>query len=128
MQCLTHVMKLLAVVVLLFMAVPTQAKAAAVMADLSYCESVALLAKAGSEAQGRKTPIQEWRKHLQSLRGYVVKNKDNVLYSVLPKAIQDVDKVYAARQRPMATYTTAFNSCMANDYGNAVAVATLAGN
>lgn len=106
---------------LLLFTVPTQAKAAAVMADLNYCESVALMAKAGSEAQWRKTPKQEWREHLQSLRGYVVKNKDNVLYSVLPKAIQDVDKVYSARQRPMQTYTTIFNSCMANDYGRAVA-------
>jgi hypothetical protein len=107
-------------VVLVLFSVPMQAMATAVMADLNYCEGLALMTKATTEAKQRGETEESWRKNLQALKGYVVKNKDNVLYSVLPKVIQDVDPVWNNKLSPMDTYMASYNSCMMNDYGKAV--------
>jgi len=119
MQCLTHVLRSLVLVTAL--AVSGNAMATeTVVADNNYCDSLALMAKAGAEAKSRGESQQQWRSNLLSLKGYVVKNKDNVLYSILPKAVTEVDRVYQERKTPMDTYQTSYVSCMANDYGKTV--------
>lgn len=120
MQCLTHVLRSL--VLFAALAVSTETMATEVIADGNYCESLALMAKAGAEAKSRGESKEQWRSNLLSLKGYVVKNKDNVLYSILPKAVTEVDSVYKNRQTPMATYQTSYTSCMMNDYGNVVTI------
>ncbi|MNE46512.1 hypothetical protein D3C80_1408550 [compost metagenome] len=91
-----------------------------VIANGVYCESLAEMAKAGAEAKSRGESKQQWRTNLLSLKGYVVKNKDNVLYSILPKAVSEVDTVYKNRETPMNTYQTSYVSCMTNEYGKIV--------
>jgi hypothetical protein len=93
-----------------------------VVANGTYCESLADLAKAGAEAKSRGETKQQWRSNLLSLKGYVVKNKDNVLYSILPKAVAEVDTVYREKKNPMDTYQTSYVSCMANDYGKTISL------
>lgn len=80
------------------------------------------MAKAGAEAHQRGESKQQWRSNLLSLKGYVVKNKDNVLYSILPKAVKDVDAVYRNNETPLESYDTSYVSCMANDYGDVVVI------
>lgn len=121
MQCLTHVLRSLVLVTAL--AAATNTMATEVIANGTYCESLAEMAKAGAEAKSRGESKQQWRSNLLSLKGYVVKNKDNVLYSILPKAVSEVDTVYKNRETPMDTYQTSYVSCMQNDYGHAVTLA-----
>lgn len=120
MQCLTHVLRSLVLVTAL--AAATNTMATEVIADGTYCESLAEMAKAGAEAKSRGESKQQWRTNLLSLKGYVVKNKDNVLYSILPKAVSEVDAVYKNRETPMDTYQTSYVGCMTNDYGSAVTI------
>lgn len=118
MQCLTHVLRSLVLVTAL--AAATNTMATEVIANGVYCESLAEMAKAGAEAKSRGESRQQWRTNLLSLKGYVVKNKDNVLYSILPKAVSEVDTVYKNRETPMNTYQTSYVSCMTNEYGKIV--------
>ncbi|MNC63751.1 hypothetical protein D3C87_1371480 [compost metagenome] len=118
MQCLTHVLRSLVLVTAL--AAATNTMATEVIANGVYCESLAEMAKAGAEAKSRGESKQQWRTNLLSLKGYVVKNKDNVLYSILPKAVSEVDTVYKNRETPMNTYQTSYVSCMTNEYGKIV--------
>jgi hypothetical protein len=94
-----------------------------VVVNGTYCESLAEMAKAGAEAKSRGESKQQWRSNLLSLKGYVVKNKDNVLYSILPKAVTEVDTVYREKKNPIDTYQTSYVSCMQNDYGHTVTLA-----
>lgn len=121
MQCLTHVLKSLVLATTLTMSAAALATDA-VIVDNNYCESLALMAKAGAEAKSRGESKNDWITYLRSLKGYVVKNKDNVLYSILPKVVTEADTVYRNRETPMRTYATSYNNCMANDYGNVVAI------
>ena len=118
MQCLTHVLRPLLFVAALAV-IPT-AMATDVVVDEVYCDGLANMAKAGAEAKQRGESESKWRTNLISLRGYVVKNKDNVLYSILPKAQEEVAGVYSARQTPIDTYITSYNRCMGETYGNVV--------
>lgn len=120
MRCLTHVLKFLAVGLVLIW--PLRTGATEVLVDVNYCKGLAMLAKATAEAHQRSESINEWKKNLNTLDSYVVKNKDNVLYSVLPKAIQEVKSIYAVGDPPVESYVTSFNACMAEDYGRVVAV------
>lgn len=120
MQCLTHVMKLVVILsTLLYVSSPL---AASLVVDENYCNGVALIAHATAEARQRKTPILQWEENLRSLKGYGVKNKDNVLYNVLPAAIKEVHVVYSRKQNPRDAYVTSFKTCMDNNYGKAVVV------
>lgn len=121
MQCLTHVLRSLLFVGALSVSAEAMA-VETVVVDGNYCESLALLAKAGAEAKSRGESKQDWFTYLRHLKGYVVKNKDNVLYSILPKAEAEVDSVYKNRETPMGTYNTSYDGCMTNDYGNRIAV------
>lgn len=120
MQCFTHVLRSLVLVAAL--AVSTETMATEVMVNNLYCEAAADMAKAGAEAKSRGESKQQWRSNLLSLKGYVVKNKDNVLYSILPKAIDEVDTVYRERKTPMGTYESSYVNCMMNDYGGVAVV------
>lgn len=121
MQCLTHVMRLILVTLLLMVAAPVSATL--VNVDKDFCDGYALMAKAGSEAKQRGESKQQWQAQLQALRGYVVKNKDNVLYSVLPKVITDSELNWGKKLTPLDRYITTYNTCMADDYGKVVAAA-----
>lgn len=119
MQCLTHVIKPLLLVATLLVAGNVAATDVAVV-DRNFCDGLALMSKAGAEAKQRGESEAKWRSNLISLRGYVVKNKDNVLYSILPKVQEEVTQVYSANQTPIDTYVTSFNNCMGNNYGKLV--------
>lgn len=121
MHCLTHVLKSLVLAATLTMSAAALATDAVVVDD-NYCDGLALMAKAGAEAKSRGESKNDWITYLRSLKGYVVKNKDNVLYSILPKVVTEVDTVYQNRETPIGTYLTSYNNCMANDYGNVVAI------
>lgn len=119
MQCLTHVLRPLLLVAAL--AVAGNAVATdAVIVDQNFCDGLALMSKAGAEAKQRGESEAKWRSNLISLRGYVVKNKDNVLYSILPKVQEEVTQVYSAGQTPIDTYVTSYRNCMGNHYGEVV--------
>uniref|UniRef100_A0AB39CDB7 Valyl-tRNA synthetase n=1 Tax=Pseudomonas phage RVTF4 TaxID=3236931 RepID=A0AB39CDB7_9VIRU len=118
MQCLTHVLRPLLFIAAL--AVTGNAIAKDVVVDELFCDSLALMSKAGAEAKQRGESEAKWRSNLIALRGYVVKNKDNVLYSILPKVQEEVSTVYSARRTPIDTYIASYNNCMGNEYGNVV--------
>ncbi|QBX32422.1 hypothetical protein [Pseudomonas phage PA1C] len=120
MQCFTHVMRLMVVAGILM--VPLQAEATEVRVDEVYCEALALAAHATAEARGRSEPIAKWKQNLLALKGYGVKDKDNVLYKILPKAIQDVRGIYDAKDSPQDAYMASFDSCMSEDYGKMVVI------
>ena len=121
MQCLTHVIRMLVVMAMLCVAVP--ASADQVRIDQNYCESFALYAKAGQEAKQRGETKGQWRANLQALKGYVVKNKDNVLYSILPRVIEDNDENWDVKYTPMNRFLVTFNNCMAKDFDKVVTLA-----
>ncbi|BEG72510.1 hypothetical protein RVBP21_1380 [Pseudomonas phage BRkr] len=102
--------------------VPLQAEATEVRVDEVYCEALALAAHATAEARGRSEPIAKWKQNLLALKGYGVKDKDNVLYKILPKAIQDVRGIYDAKDSPRDAYMASFDSCMSEDYGKMVVI------
>lgn len=120
MQCLTHVMRLGLLLGILM--VPTMAHGEQVAVDELYCDSAALMAKAGAEAKQRGESLPKWKQSLQAMKGYGVRNKDNVLYRVLPRVIEEAPQVFKWRKTPMETYVQSFNTCMQNDYGNLVSL------
>jgi hypothetical protein len=109
------------VMAMLFVAVP--ASADQVRIDQNYCESLALMTKAGQEAKQRGETKAQWRSNLQALKGYVVKNKDNVLYSILPRVIEDNEINWELRYTPLNRYLVTFNTCMAKDFDKVVTLA-----
>lgn len=120
MQCLTHVMKFLAVVALLVL--PLQTKATEIMVDELYCEGVALVAHATAEARGRAEPMAKWKQNLSALKGYGVKDNDNVLYKILPQAIKNVHGIYVRKDSPQEAYVVSRETCMSEDYGKTVVI------
>lgn len=119
MQCLTHVLRL----GVLFAAMAVSTLTYGVQADTVdeiYCDGLALMAKAGVEARQRGESLPKWRHNLLAMKGYGVRNKDNVLYRVLPQVIDEADRVYQTRQTPTETYVSSFNSCMSKDYGRLI--------
>lgn len=121
MQCLTHVLRLMLLMVVLI--IPSVAKGAQeIVVDQLYCDSTALMAKAGAEAKQRGESLPKWRQNLLAMKGYGVRNKDNVLYRVLPRVIEEAPDVYQWRKTPMETYVKSFNACMQNDFGQLVVV------
>ncbi|AEH03692.1 hypothetical protein AVT69_gp267 [Pseudomonas phage PhiPA3] len=120
MQCFTHVTRLLVVAALVVL--PLQAKSAEVVDTDGICHMTALLDQATAEARDRGDTVNQQQGALLALqKGYGVKNKDNVLYSVLPKAIQEVRSVYQKRQPPKEAYVTAYNACMSDRFNRMVA-------
>lgn len=115
MQCLTHVLRQLCLLVALVL--PVTALADEVLVDASYCDGLSLMAKATIEAKQRKEPEAQWLKNLNTLKGYGVRNKDNVLYSILPQAVTQVNRLYKSKQTPLNTYITEYNRCMSEQYG-----------
>lgn len=118
MQCLTHVLRLVVLIGILM--VPTMAHGDQVAVDELYCDSAALMAKAGAEAKQRGESLPQWKKNLQAMKGYGVRNKDNVLYRVLPRVIEEAPAVYKWKKTPLDTYVQSFNTCMQNEYGHLV--------
>lgn len=116
MQSLTHVTRLALFIGCLLVSTMTHS-VQQVIVDETYCDGVALLAKAGTEAKQRGESLSKWRQNLLAMKGYGVRNQDNVLYRVLPQAIDEVNKVYRAKQSPIDTYITSFNACMSTGYG-----------
>jgi len=89
-----------------------------VVVDQLYCDGLADMAKAGAEAKQRGESLQQWRKNMLAMKGYGVRNEDNVLFRVLPQAIEEAGEVYKAKRPPVATYIATYKACMKNDYGN----------
>lgn len=118
---LTHVLRSLLLIILFALPMSTQASVG-VKVDELYCDGLSLMAKATSEANQRKEPEAAWRKNLETLRGYGVKDKDNVLYYILPQAVTQVKRIYQSKQTPKDTYITEYNRCMKEQYGQVVAV------
>lgn len=121
MQCLTHVLRLALMVGVLVTSTSTLGAQETVV-DQLYCDSADLMAKAGAEAKQRGESLPKWRQNLLAMKGYGVRNKDNVLYRVLPRVIEEAPQVYQWHKTPMDTYVTSFNTCMQNDFGHTVAV------
>lgn len=120
MQCLSHVMKILLVgFILLF---PNYVKSTEAIVDENFCHGLALVAHATAEANQRKEPINKWQRNLLTLKGYDVKGSDNVLYKILPRAIQNVHDIYERNDSPKEAYIGSFDSCMSEDYGNLVVI------
>lgn len=118
---LTHVTRLMLLIVTLMgssMAYSVQQTEV----DNVYCDGLALMAKAGAEAKQRGESLDKWRHNLLAMKGYGVRNQDNVLYRVLPQAIEEANKVYRDRKTPIDTYVTSFNTCMSNNYGHLVSL------
>lgn len=119
MQCLTHVLRLVLMIGIL--TIPIVALGAQeTVVDQLYCDGTALMAKAGAEAKQRGESLPKWRQNLLAMKGYGVRNKDNVLYRVLPRVIKEAADVYKWRKTPLETYVKSFNTCMQNDYGQLV--------
>ena len=87
-----------------------------------YCDGLSLMAKATSEAAQRKEPIEKWRQNLNVMKGASVKDKDNVLYYILPQAVTQVNRIYKAKQSPMDTYIAEYNRCMSKQYDTVVVI------
>lgn len=119
MQCLTHVLRCALLVATLVGAQAAHGKQEVVV-DQLYCDSAALMAKAGAEAKQRGESLPKWRQNLLAMKGSVVRNKDNVLYRVLPKAYEEAPKVYSEKKSPIDTYLASYRACMQNDYGHLV--------
>lgn len=120
MQCLTHVLRSVALVAVLVTS--TLAHGEQVVVDQLYCDSAALMAKAGAEAKQRGESLKTWQRNLLAMKGYGVRNKDNVLYRVLPRVINEAPDVYKWRKTPIDTYLASYRTCMQNDYGQLVTV------
>lgn len=120
MQCLTHVLRTITLLVTLM--VTSLAYGEQMVIDKLYCDGTALMAKAGAEAKQRGESLPKWKKNLEAMKGYGVRNKDNVLYRVLPRVINEATAVYRWRKTPMETYTYSFNTCMQNDFGQLVSI------
>lgn len=118
MQCLTHVIRLGVLIGILM--IPSIAHGEQVVVDELYCDSTALMAKAGAEAKQRGESLPKWKQNLQAMKGYGVRNKDNVLYRVLPKAIEEAPSVYKWKKTPIDTYMASYKACMQNDLGRLV--------
>jgi len=114
-----RIVKQLTVVMLLAYASVTSATTQ-VAVDETYCDGVALMAKAGIEAKRRGETLLKWQDNLKVLQGIVAKHQDDLLAKVLPKAIKDSDKTFNARLNPTETYIANYDSCMAKDYGRLV--------
>lgn len=119
MLSLTHVKRLMLLIGLI-MSSTTAYGVQQTVVDETYCDGIALLAKAGVEAKQRGESLSQWRQNLLAMKGYGVRNQDNVLYRVLPQAIEEVNKVYGAKKPPIDTYITSYNACMSSDYGRLV--------
>lgn len=119
MQCLTHVLRWMLMAVTLLVA-PLALSEEQIVVDQLYCDSAALMAKAGAEAKQRGESLPKWRQNLIAMKSYGVRNKDNALYRVLPKVIEEAPKVYKDKKNPIDTYLASFDNCMRNDYGQLV--------
>lgn len=119
MQCLTHVLRYTLLAVTL-MGAPVAYGKQEVVVDQLYCDAAALMAKAGAEAKQRGESLPKWRQNLLAMKGYGVRNKDNVLYRVLPRAYEEAPKVYSERKSPIDTYLASYKACMQDDYGHLV--------
>lgn len=91
-----------------------------IQVDQLYCDSLALMAKAGAEAKQRGESLNQWRHSLTAMQSTTALSQDNVLFRVLPQVIDEAKQVYTARKTPIDTYITSYNSCMATDYGRYV--------
>lgn len=121
MQSLTHVTRL--ILLTLGLSLSTAAYSVQqVTVDELYCDSLALMSKAGAEAKQRGESLIKWRTSLLAMKGYGVRNQDNVLYRVLPRVIDEADKVYARNETPVNTYITSYNSCMSKSYGRLLTI------
>lgn len=116
---LTHALRWLVLMILLLVSLTVQADIR-FKVDENYCSGLSLMAKATSEAFQRKEPIEKWRRSLNILKGDSVKDKDNVLYYILPQAVTQVNRIYKAKQKPMDTYVTEYNRCMSEQYGELI--------
>lgn len=114
MQCLTHVLRSLFLMLVLL--VPVKAMAEEVYVGELYCDSLSLMAKATMEAKQRGETEAKWLKNLNTLKGYREKNKDNVLYTILPQAVTQVNRLYKSKQTPIDTYVAEYNTCMSTQY------------
>lgn len=118
---LTRALRWLALLVVF--ALPTTVQADLMFkVDENYCSSLSLMAKATSEASQRKEPIEKWRQNLNIMKGDSVKDKDNVLYYILPQAVTQVNRIYKAKQKPMDTYVAEYNRCMGEQYGQIMVI------
>ena len=112
------------VIVLVMLLVSPAVQATAYIVDATYCDGLALMNKATREAKQRGETLPKWKSILRSIqeRAVVTKTQAGVLYIVLPKVLEDADKVYRLDQKPNDVYLTPYNSCMKNKYGTVVAV------
>lgn len=84
--------------------------------DQLYCDSLSLMAKATMEAKQRGESEAKWKQNLNTLKGYREKNKDNVLYTILPQAVTQVNRLYKSKQNPLDTYMAEYRNCMTTQY------------
>lgn len=118
---LTHALRWLALMVVFVLPFSAQADIR-FKVDETYCDALSDMAKATSEARQRKEPVEAWRRNLDILKGASVKDKDNVLYYILPQAVTQVNRIYKAKQNPVDTYVTEYNRCMGEQYGEIMAI------
>lgn len=116
MQSLPHVTRLMLLMGCLITA-PLAYSVQQVVVDEVYCDGIANMDKAGVEAKQRGESLTKWRSNLVAMKGYGVRNQDNVLYRVLPQAIERAEQVYRANKPPVDTYIASYNACMSKDYG-----------
>lgn len=119
MQSLTHVTRLMLLVVGLTLSSAAYSVQQVVVDEL-YCDSLALMSKAGAEAKQRGESLVKWRQSLLAMKGYGVRNQDNVLYRVLPRVIEEASAVYKKGETPIDTYMTSYNACMSKSYGQLI--------
>lgn len=122
MQSFPYVIRLVALIVGITLT-PSAFSQQQIVVDELYCDSLALMSKAGAEAKQRGESLVKWRTSLLAMNGYGVRNQDNVLYRVLPQVIHDVNQVYTRNETPIETYKTSYNACMSKDYGRLLSVA-----
>ena len=93
-----------------------------IQVDKQYCDSLALMAKAGAEAKQRGESLSQWRHNLTAMQSTTALSQDSVLLRVLPQVIDEAKGVFTARKTPIDTYVASFNSCMATNYGHYVSL------
>lgn len=79
--------------------------------DQNFCESRALLGKAGAEARDRGVTLKEWKAQLRGLQYSLPQN--NYLQKLIPQGLLDVDGVFAGGHKytPTKVYETLNTTC-----------------
>lgn len=100
------------VIVLVMLLVSPAVQATAYAVDATYCDGLALMNKATSEAKQRGEPLAKWKENLRSIKERPTTDKTSLMYVVMPQAISDAERVYKTKQKPVDQYVSSYRSCM----------------